>query len=286
MLLGITPCQPTIATMFLLRTTMTALLAAVFPLPALAETFSEAIAAAWDRLPERNNIDAADNVANARVREGDALFPNAPHVDGEYDDDRLGSNDDHRTTGVELGTPVWLPGEGTATVGVGTAQGDAAAAERDAMHLAVARRVLSLALAASLAVDERAVARSRLVVDRLVATALRERYRVGENSQSDALAADAAEAASDAALIDADAAAGEAIVELTAATGSETVPVLEQGAPNVDLTDALLALHPNVVAATLEVREAEAEGRLVRIADRDDPELGLQVTNDKQPCSP
>ena len=262
------------------------MLVVALPRGAVADTFPQAVSAAWDRLPQRDDIDAAAGVAAARVEEGHALFPNAPYLDGEYDDDRAGSNDDFRTTRVELGTPVWLPGEGTATVGVGAAQGEAAAAERNATHLALARKVLDLTLHASLAIDRLQSTRSRLATDRAVARALRERFRVGENSESDALAADAAEAASASALEDVEASREEAQVSLTSLTGVETVPALGMGAPDPAPAEALLARHPSVVAAMLAVREAQAEARLVGIADRDDPELGLQVTNDKQPGSP
>ena len=64
------------------------------------------------------------------------------------------------------------------------------------------------------------------------------------------------------------------------------MPTLERNAPDPDLSEALLSQHPSVVAALLEVREADAEARLVRVADREDPDLGLQLTNDKQPGSP
>ena len=156
-------------------------------------TFPGAVSAAWERYPERDNMRAASEMAAARVREGSATFPNAPFADGEYDDDRLGSNYTYRTTRVELGTPVWLPGEGTATVRVGASQGAAVMAEQNAAHLALARQVLGLSLEASLATDRQESARSRLATDRAVAGALRERFRVGENSHSDSLAADPAE---------------------------------------------------------------------------------------------
>ncbi len=264
---------------------LVAFLSMWLPAHALADTFPTAVAAAWARLPERDNIDAAAGVANARVRAGSAIFPNAPYADGEYDDDRLGSNDDYRTTRIEIGTPVWLPGEGGATVGVGAAQGEAVVAERNATHLALAGRVLALSLEDLLATDRARSARSRLATDRAVASALRERFRVGENSQSDALAADAEEAASETSLDEAETSRQQAAVSLASITGSEEVPTLAQ-APSPDLSDALLSRHPSVVAASLEVRAAEAEAHLVRIADRDDPDLGLQVTNDKQPGSP
>ena len=44
--------------------------------------------------------------------------------------------------------------------------------------------------------------------------------------------------------------------------------------------------HPRIVAERQAVAAAEARERLVRLQDRADPELGLQVTNDKQPGSP
>ncbi|HQT77720.1 MAG TPA: TolC family protein, partial [Rhodopila sp.] len=79
-------------------------------------TFHEAVARAWDRLPQRQNIGAQRNAAAAQYIAGSALFPNAPSLTGSYiNDNMLGSANDFITSQVELSTPIWLPGEGTAT---------------------------------------------------------------------------------------------------------------------------------------------------------------------------
>ena len=255
-----------------------------------AETLHDAIASAWARLPQRALFEARANLAAARHDSGSAFFPDAPFADGEYDDDRLGSNDNYRTTRLELGTPLWLPGEGTATERAASAQGSAAVAESAAAHLAVAAQVLALALRAQLAADDRAVAMRRLASDAALARSAAQRFHVGEGSESDSLAADAARSGDVVSLSDAEATLGAAVVALATATGVEDIPRLQAGPAGASLgvamTAASIERHPRIVAARQAVAAAEAKARLVRLQDRADPDIGLQVTNDKQPGSP
>ncbi len=263
----------------------------IAPAAGAAESLHDAIAAAWARMPQQALFAARENTAAARYQAGGAAFPDAPFADGEYDDDRLGSNDEYRTTRIELGTPLWLPGEGTATQGAAAAEKTAVAGARDSAHLAVASRVLELAVQAQLALDSRTVAQRRLAADTALARYAAERFHVGEGSRSNSLAAEA-EADSDAvSLSDAEARLGSAVVALAAITGSESVPALTMDR-QVALAGRRGAMikaieqNPRIVAAQQAVAAAEAKARLVRLQNRADPDIGLQLTNDKQPGSP
>ncbi len=66
----------------------------LLPLPALAQAPSlhDAIAAAWQRLPDRAGVDARRQAATARSRAGRAFFPNAPYAQDSYVNDKAGSN--------------------------------------------------------------------------------------------------------------------------------------------------------------------------------------------------
>ncbi len=272
-----------------------------------AETLHDAIEEAWARLPQRAETKAASDLAAAKFRSGAALFPDAPYSEGEYDDDRAGSNDNYHTTRVGVGTPLWLPGEGTATQRAASAEGRAALAGDAAAHLALAQQVLDLATRAWLAKVSRDVAQARLRSDQALSAGAADRFRVGEGAQSDALAADAAAQTDALDLNDADASLSAALLALSSLTGRAALPVL-----TVDRTQRADALvgndadalvgndadaivgddanaierHPRIVAERQAVAAAEARERLVRLQDRADPELGLQVTNDKQPGSP
>lgn len=183
-----------------------------------------------------------------------------------------------------MSTPVWLPGEGTATQNVARADAVANAAAVEAEHLALAGQVLDLAVQAIAAGQARAVATRRLAVDQALAADLARRFRIGESSQSDSLAADA-EAAGDVLRVQsAQAQFDVALLALATVTGTETLPRLASSGPQIPAGVAdPLAGNPRVVAAEQAVAAARANARLVRIANRDDPELGLQGINEKQP---
>ncbi len=260
--------------------------------PSSHETsFHDAVAAAWARLPQRRALAARRGVAAAQFAAGGAFFPNAPYATGTYINDKiLGSNENYLTTQGELGTPVWLPGEGTATQNAASADAATVAADIDATHLALAVQVLGLAAQAAFAANERDVAQRRLATAEALAADLAHRFHVGESSESDALAADAEAAGARVTLSAADAQLASAIAALAAVTGREAVPRLAAPAPRVVLGAAVLAsapaTHPRIIAAERAVAAAQAKARLTRIENRDSPTVGVTGINEKQYGSP
>ncbi len=265
---------------------------AAAPLNSASETFHAAVAAAWELLPQRQDLAARNAEAAARLASGRALFPNAPTANASYVNDRVaGSNNGYLTSQVEFSTPVWLPGEGTATQN--TARADTAATEAavEAAHLALAGDVLDLVTQATLAANARDAAARRLETSKALAADLDRRFEVGETAQADALAADAdAESASVTFSTDEAQLAG-AQAALGAVTGQEAIPRLDAPSSVVGLVDDQvgpggedpLAHHPRIIAAERELAAAEAKARLVAIENRDDPEIGVQAINEKQP---
>jgi cobalt-zinc-cadmium efflux system outer membrane protein len=277
-------------------------LAAAVASPAFAApeiSFHEAVQAAWDRLPQRRNLDARRHVAEARFSAGGTLFPNAPYVTGNYFNDRIaGSNEGYITTQGEVGTPIWLPGEGTATQNAARADAATVAADEAADHLALASHMLDLVRRASLAANAADIARRHMALAGKLAAALHESVAVGETAQSDALAADAEAAQARITLSNAAADLSAAQASLQILTGSDAIPVLA-APPAPPVTPMLVAAsaitpdvaqaianHPAIMAAERALAAARAQARLVRIENRDDPEVGLQVINEKQFGSP
>ncbi len=253
-------------------------------------SFRDAVAAAWARLPQRRALAARQGVAAAQFAAGGAFFPNAPYATGTYINDKiLGSNYNYITTQGELGTPVWLPGEGTATQRAAQADAATVAADADAVHLALAVQVLGLAAQAAFAANERDVAQRRLATAEALATDLAHRYQVGESSESDALAADAEAAGARVTLSAAEARLASAVAALASITGQDAVPRLAAPAFRAALGTALAAApaaHPRIVAAERAVAAAEAKARLTRIENRDSPTVGVIGINEKQFGSP
>lgn len=250
------------------------------PLPLIS--LHQAIADAWARLPQRNNFAAQQNVAGARDLAGSALVPNAPTASGSYFNDKVaGSNYNYITSQVGVSTPLWLPGEGTATQNAARAESLAIDGQTALAHLSLAREVLRLAAEAVDATNALAIAQRRLATNRALAKTLASRFAVGESAQSDALAADAEAASAMLNVAQAEARLGLARVALAELTGSEAIPMLMPAAGLARAADG--NEHPQVVAAALQVEAARAQERLVYLQDRDDPELGVEGINEKQP---
>jgi len=268
-----------------LRGTMVFLLA---PLPALAQapsrtpTLHDAVQAAWDRLPDRVGLEARRQAAAARVGAGGAFLPNAPYVTGTYINDKAGSNQNYITHQAELGTPVWLPGQGRATQDAARAEITSLGAEAKAAHLALALQVLDAATQASLGANSRDAARRRLQSSQALAADLARRFRIGEAAQSDALAADADAASASMTLADAQAQLAGAQASLTALTGQAAVPSLNGPEPPALRLDTVRTTHPRLVAARRVTEAAQSTMRLTRIESRDSPEVGIQGINEKQ----
>lgn len=247
-----------------------------------APSFREAVEAAWSRLPQRQNFVALRNVAAARYAAGSALFPNAPYATGTYIDDRgLGSHYNYITTQGEVATPIWLPGEGTATQNAALADASTALAQSRSAHLVLAMDVLDLTTRAAYAVNTRDVAERRLKTAQALARDIANRYRVGESSQSDALAADAAAASAQATLSLAQAQLAAAVTRLGSVTGMNAIPRLWEPMAAHPVA-AMLAAHPQIVAAERTLAAAQAKARLTWIENRDSPTIGLEGINEKQ----
>ena len=247
---------------------------------AAAPSFRDAVAAAWARLPQRQDLAAQGASAAARYAAGGAFLPNAPYAVGTYVNDKaLGSNYNYITSQAEVGTPIWLPGQGRATQATAQADGAAVEAAAEAAHLALAAQVLDLAAQAGVAANARDVAARRLATAQALAENLSRQFRVGEASQSDALAASADAASAAVTLSGAEAQLAAAQAALAAVVGSPAVPRLD--APGAVSGPA--SAHPRIVAATRAVEAAQAAARLARIENRDSPEVGLQGINEKQP---
>jgi len=258
-------------------------------LPAAQQTFHDAVAEAWAHLPQRQDLAAQLGSAGVRYAAGGTLFPNAPSLNGSYVNDKvLGSNYNYLTAQLGLATPLWLPGEGRATQATAQADGAAVEAAIDAAHLALAQQVLDLAAQAALALGDRNVAARRLATAQALAANLARQFRIGEASQSDALAADADAASAAVTLSNAEAQLGSARAVLAVVVGNDLLPRLDAPGPAAPASASRpaadpLAAHPRIAAAQRAVDAAQASARLVGIENRDSPVFGLQGINEKQP---
>lgn len=250
-------------------------------------TFHQALALAWDRLPQRRTYVAQQEVAAAQNLEGSALFPNAPSVSSMYvNDNMLGSAEDYITTQVQVTTPLWLPGEGTATQKLAQARGAAASAAGEAAHLSLALQLLNLSARAALDAAARDIAQRRLATSQALATDARNRFHTGEGAEADMLAADADVGWARVNVSDAEARLAGSLASLAALLGGETIPRLVSPVRPAALGPEGMAHDPRLAAAQRAVEVAQANLRLVRLQDRNDPEIGVVGINEKQYGAP
>lgn len=135
----------------LLRSALLVMGALAMAPPCLAESFHEAIQSAWDRDPANRSfsIDAKASARNARAAQ--SWFPDGPIIAGQYLDDHfIGSNVGYTTYQGSISVPLWLPGQGTATMRTALADEAVAKARIKVQHLLSAVRVLDLASNATL----------------------------------------------------------------------------------------------------------------------------------------
>lgn len=261
--------------------------AAAHAQPAPVGSFQEAVQAAWDHAPERQAIEGRRGEATARAGAARAFFPNAPFATGTYVNDQVGSGQRYITYQAQVGTPLWLPGEGTATEKVARADLNRVDADFSSAHLSLAVIVLDLALQATTATLSTDIAHHRLLAAQSLAASLAQGLRAGEATRSDLQAAQADAETAEASLADAQAQRLRAQTAFTVLTGMEAVPrimghaTIGMSAPVV-VAEQLVENHPRVVAAQRSVEAALAAQRLTRIAERDSPEVTVIGVHEKQ----
>ena len=110
-------------------------------LPAGAQTLRDAVEGAWRLNPEIRSLEAKRGQAVAQRGAGASLVPAAPAVTLRHITDVVGRNVGRREYEAEVGVPIWLPGQGTATVRAADALLARTDAEIAARQLAVAGEV-------------------------------------------------------------------------------------------------------------------------------------------------
>ena len=107
-------------------------------------------------------------------------MPNAPTASGSYVNDKVaGSNYNYVTSQVGVSTPLWLPGEGTATQDAARAESVAIDGQIALAHLSLAREVLRLSGDAVDAANALAIAQRRLATNRALAANVGKPVRRG-----------------------------------------------------------------------------------------------------------
>ncbi|HYH38527.1 MAG TPA: TolC family protein [Azospirillum sp.] len=242
-----------------------------------AQTLRDAVEGAWGLNPEIRSLEARRGQALAQRGAGESPVPAAPAVTLRHVTDTLGRNAGRREYEAELGVPLWLPGQGTATVRAADALLARTDAEIAARRLAVAGEVRTALWQAALAERRAEVARQRLKVARQLEADTRRTAGAGEAAEADLQLARAEALAVAADLRDEELALDEARRAFRTLTGVD----IPKAVPEPEIAEPPLDRHPALLAARLGVRAAQAQKRLVDLTTRDYPEVGLMARRER-----
>ncbi len=255
-----------------------------------AESFHEAIQLAWDRDPANTSysIDATASHKNARAAQ--SWFPEGPIIAGQYLDDHfIGTNLGYTTYQGSISLPLWLPGQGTATVKNALADEEVAKARIKVQHLLSAVRLLDLASSATLL--QKKIGNLRATSDLLerVVQSSHQGLRAGEIAAADFDAVVGEKADFDAQIAQSEQALENARAELEALTGTDEIPDILSLDGRMLRTENLSldpARDPRIEMAAAVSRSAKAAYTLARHSYMPNPQLGVQVVKQGQYGSP
>lgn len=255
-----------------------------------AESLHEAIQLAWDRDPANTSysIDASASHKNARAAQ--SWFPEGPIVAGQYLDDHfIGTNLGYTTYQGSISLPLWLPGQGTATVRNALADEEVAKARIKVQHLLSAVRLLDLSSSATLLQKKIGNLRATSdLLDRVVRSA-HQGLQAGEIAAADYDAVVGEKADFDAQIAQSEQALENARAELEALTGTDEIPDILSLDGRLLRTQNLSldpARDPRIEMAAAVSRSARAAYSLARHSYMPNPQLGVQVVKQGQYGSP
>lgn len=247
------------------------------PPPALppaeaASRLRAAVNAAWERSPELAGSAGRQVAATARGRAADSITPGPPSLGGGFVTDGISNARGGREAELSLATPIWLPGEGTATRRVADADLSRLTAQQQSQRLTIAGDVREGLAAVALAEVERAGAEARLRDAKVLEGDVARRVRGRDAAEAELLTARLDR-------MEAEVAVGERRATLEGARlAFKSLTGLEPDAAALNEFDpppGAAPNHPRIIEADVAVAAADASRRLVAVQVRDSPEIGL-----------
>ena len=209
----------------------------------------------------------------AKQRSAAAFLPGAPTLGAAYVTDQAIRNRNARDAELSLGTQIWLPGEGTASVRAADADLSRLEAEGLRQLLEVAGQVREALAAVAVAEADQRASQARLRDARALEADLARRVRGRDAAEAELLVASADRIEAEAALSEKAAALDASRVDYRTLTGLEPqTAALNEPAPPA--TAARLS-DPRVIEAQRAVQAAHANRELAGIQTRDSPEVAL-----------
>lgn len=208
---------------------------------------------------------------SSRYATANSLTPGSPYFSGAQLNNVSGNLRNFNETEVEVGMPIWLPGQRDAyeaTVTTGVREIDERLALR---RLEVAGLLREAWWNAQRAARDATVARTRVSMAHEIGNDMTRRVELGDAAQSDALLAKNETLAAETELAQAEGAVKVARVHYAALTGGTTPDgVLEVVHPMGDIED-----HPALRAPKAALARAESQAKLIEATPIDNPDFGL-----------
>ena len=238
---------------------------------AASQTLHDFVEAAAARNPDLAGLSGRRDAIGARQYAADALTPGAPTINGSYVTDQVIRNRQQREAQIGISTPIWLPGEGTASRRVADAELSRSSAQTTAIKLKIAGQVRDTLAEFALAQAELAIAERRLRDARALEADVGRRARAREASEADLLLVRAERIAADGELRERRAALEQTRLDFQSLTGMPPVTA----AMNEPIPPAVGTAHPRLDDAKRVMDVARANQTLAGIQVRDSPEIGV-----------
>ena len=244
----------------------------VVEVSAQAPTLHDFVEAAAVRNPDLATLQARRESIEAKRSAAGTLTPGAPTLAGRYSTDHLIRNRNANEMEIGISTPLWLPGEGTASRRVAEAELARSTVQGIGFKLKVAAQVRETLSEYALAETEVRVAEQRLKDARALEGDVARRVKAREAAETDFLLARGERLAAEAELAEKRSTRDQSRIEFMSLTGLlPVVAALNEAEP----PPRPIADHPRLEDARAAIEVARANQSLASIQVRDSPEIGL-----------
>ncbi|TDX65555.1 outer membrane protein TolC [Methylosinus sp. sav-2] len=222
-------------------------------------------------------LEAQRRAVASRYAQANSFTPGSPYFGGSRQERVKGNVQGYRESELEIGMPIWLPGEREAYE-LNVTAGVAEIVERLALRrLDVAALVRDAWWTAQRTAKDAAIARDRLATARDIGNDMKRRVELGENAAQDELLARNETLAAETEVAQTDAAAKAARAAYEVLTdGSTPDGTLEAPLPARPPED-----HPALRAPIAALAKAQAQMRLIETGFIDNPEIAIFGRNEQ-----
>lgn len=248
--------------------------------PVAAAQLRAAVDGAWARSAELAGVPGRQAAAAARGRAADSITPNPPLLGGGFATDGFSNARGGREAELSLATPLWLPGEGTASRRTADADLSRLTAQQQVQRLAVAGEVREALAAVALAHVDLAGAEARLRDARTLEADVGRRVRGRDAAEAELLTARLDRMETEITLGERRTALDGARLAFRTLTGLEPDPAALNEADPPTAPGA--SLHPRLAEAQSAVAAADANRRLAALQVRESPEIGLLARSSRE----